>query len=446
MLIPALFLLIEHRSNISNLKEQYNDNKQAMLVELRAAIGEASRVLDLIEAQTNLTSSKEKNLLKYSFLLKSEELIKYTNFFTLPNIKHITANGVQINLDLKAGIKITKHTSKNIIVGEIDVPYITLLQKKHNLYGLGSKLIAKNYQIELPIKSFQPPSFTKYLTSKKYMILLLFILYITLIFLLRAIYFIIIQKATDARKTEYNSIYQRLGNKITENTTLKQQINNYQRKLSLLKNTIISRLKFTNEIYPQPYKIKSLTNISKSLTPQQYFDILNKVSILFDLTKLPNRVGPCDIKEVVEQATTMLGFEAYDRNIIIKTSYINSFNIESDYSKLVIIFYNLLKRAIKRTPENTEVNISIDVLKTKLHVVIKDNGFTFFEEEIKKMLLCKEIRDNISVELKEVVNLASSINSVVEESLGSGGNEIELLLPMKLNTELRSKTNVVQIF
>lgn len=60
--------------------------------------------------------------------------------------------------------------------------------------------------------------------------------------------------------------------------------------------------------------------------------------------------------------------------------------VVADYDKLIQVFYNLLENAIKYSPENEPINISMDYKKPYLNVKIRDEGAGIAMERLKQIV------------------------------------------------------------
>ena len=456
MFTAFIFLLKEYNSDLVYLKRDYDNNTKKLKSELAQSISQVSGVLELIEHRLSNNSIKQVFQTKYHLMLRGEGLMKYGAFFYTINKdlkKNHKLKQIVISVDEDNGLQVQKILSSVVIVGIINNSYLNMLRDKYNLDFYSdddsqvTKITLAEYNLAIPVKKFKYPQVSQLLLKKRFMILLLIFLCVLLIVSFNYIYWQLLFRAKEEQKADYNLLYEKLSDKITKNSDLKAQIKDYKNKLTLLEDSIASRLKFVNEVYPQPREVVELIRIAKKLKSDKHVEFLKQINTLFDLTELPNKVVPCNVEHIINQVKSILGFEAYKRDVSVKVTYMNNMIIHSDQLKLTLIIYGLLKRAVKRTPQQMGVSINVKVEQTKVEILIKDYGFNFFEGEIKKMLLNSDVCDNIALELAEIEVLSGSISGVVKESLGGDSNEIKLLLPIKLNKNLRSnQADVVQIF
>lgn len=55
--------------------------------------------------------------------------------------------------------------------------------------------------------------------------------------------------------------------------------------------------------------------------------------------------------------------------------------VQGDRDKLTVVIQNLLGNAVKYTPENGEVNVSVDLSATELNIEVRDSGIGISEED-----------------------------------------------------------------
>jgi signal transduction histidine kinase len=72
-----------------------------------------------------------------------------------------------------------------------------------------------------------------------------------------------------------------------------------------------------------------------------------------------------------------------DKNIIVKKNIQNDVNMMGDTDYLKRIFINILSNAIKYTDENGTVSISLEQIKDKTRITVKDTGIGIPKEDLK---------------------------------------------------------------
>lgn len=102
---------------------------------------------------------------------------------------------------------------------------------------------------------------------------------------------------------------------------------------------------------------------------------------LLDVTKITKNKLVLSLKQVnahkeLEHTLSLVRHDADDKNITIETEFNATENhIEADPTRLQQIFVNIVKNAIKFTPENGKIHISTRNLDSEMiRVDIQDSG------------------------------------------------------------------------
>ena len=111
-------------------------------------------------------------------------------------------------------------------------------------------------------------------------------------------------------------------------------------------------------------------------------DIARLESGKFDLLKDEN-----DLREVVEDATDALSQMAKDKSVAVRFSRGDKrLLVDSDHSALVKALRHILHNAIKFTPENGSIAISVKDHGDAFAIVVRDTGIGMEEREIARLL------------------------------------------------------------
>ena len=120
-----------------------------------------------------------------------------------------------------------------------------------------------------------------------------------------------------------------------------------------------------------------------------YDEIIRLSKIVNDLDKLTSydnkeiqlNKTKFDIKKLLSTVVNNMESDFKVKNINVDIDG-NSETIEADKDKITQVFINLLSNAIKYTNKNGEVHITIDSLKDKIKVTVKDNGIGISESDL----------------------------------------------------------------
>jgi signal transduction histidine kinase len=174
-------------------------------------------------------------------------------------------------------------------------------------------------------------------------------------------------------------------------------------------------------------------------------DLLAILNDVLDLAKLENskfilEINPCDIQNYIQ--TTLHFFQLYVEEKAFKYHY----DIDSTIPKKLLadslrikqILNNLISNALKFTPENGEVNITIKLLSknhnmARLEFKVSDSGIGIKEEEIQKIQQAFMQADNSSTRVYGGTGLGLSIVTHLLELMGS-------------HLEIKSEVNVGSTF
>ncbi|WP_135606679.1 sensor histidine kinase [Methanococcoides sp. NM1] len=115
------------------------------------------------------------------------------------------------------------------------------------------------------------------------------------------------------------------------------------------------------------------------------------VDDLLDISRIESgrmKFNPEDVnvRDIVETSLQTVEKQAKDKGIDIKVGYLEeSLTIKTDKDKLIRVFVNLLTNAIKFTPHNGEVEISVTDFGDHIQASIRDNGIGISAEKREKI-------------------------------------------------------------
>lgn len=93
------------------------------------------------------------------------------------------------------------------------------------------------------------------------------------------------------------------------------------------------------------------------------------------------------LNDIIKRTINRLQYHYPDRELQYQNSLPNSEDIVvADYDKLIQVFYNLLENAIKYSPEDEPIGISMDFRKPHLVVKIRDKGVGIEFDRLKQIL------------------------------------------------------------
>jgi len=97
---------------------------------------------------------------------------------------------------------------------------------------------------------------------------------------------------------------------------------------------------------------------------------------LLKLAKSENEIidtGKISLEEVITEAYSKVESLAKQKSIVFDTS-LKNINVNGDKSSLVELFLILFDNAIKYSPKNSKIKVTMEIEKNKILVTVKDNG------------------------------------------------------------------------
>ncbi|HEY3873915.1 MAG TPA: ATP-binding protein [Candidatus Kapabacteria bacterium] len=142
--------------------------------------------------------------------------------------------------------------------------------------------------------------------------------------------------------------------------------------------------------------VQMLQEENTSAEMQQWLDIIERntqlevrlIDDLLDLTRISNgklrlKNETANLNEIVQSALSMYGEEIRAKNLQLETHWdAKGPFVEGDPARLQQIFWNLLKNAIKFTPEGKCITVRTSDGNGRVTVEVEDTGMGMTEEEI----------------------------------------------------------------
>jgi len=148
--------------------------------------------------------------------------------------------------------------------------------------------------------------------------------------------------------------------------------------LTLLKQDHLildKRIKFTNS---------AITNTKKMMNSLDNFLNLTTVDKSSSFEKIKSSITISDFKEDI-CSTFLANLEIKNIKLYFKTNAEKSLVINYDVESLMIIVNNLISNAIKYSNSNTSIYLTLNFTKSKMLLMVKDEGFGIAEDEKDKV-------------------------------------------------------------
>lgn len=101
-------------------------------------------------------------------------------------------------------------------------------------------------------------------------------------------------------------------------------------------------------------------------------DLLDMSAILSG--KVPLEIGPVDLADVLERARETIEPMARQKQITVDTEYLPVPMLQGDAGRLKQVFWNLLANAVKFTPENGHIRLSVHPSPEGVVATVRDTG------------------------------------------------------------------------
>lgn len=92
-----------------------------------------------------------------------------------------------------------------------------------------------------------------------------------------------------------------------------------------------------------------------------------------------------DVRELISHNFSILKGPAANKNIELRSEVEEESCVFADYNMVNTVFRNLISNAIKFTPENGRISVSVQKSKTHVSFFVKDNGVGMEKEDIDKL-------------------------------------------------------------
>lgn len=152
--------------------------------------------------------------------------------------------------------------------------------------------------------------------------------------------------------------------------------------------------------------IKKVTNFS-----QQYLDLAKIESGVIQYN-----MEPVDLIIIIKPIINEIKLVANTKNIILELNSVAVPKIMADTDKVSIIFYNLISNAVKYTPENGMIKVSIEPCELGVQIAVQDSGIGIAKNEIPNIFTRFYQASNI----KKVKNTGSGIGLAIVKAYTEG--------------------------
>lgn len=105
----------------------------------------------------------------------------------------------------------------------------------------------------------------------------------------------------------------------------------------------------------------------------------------FDSGKISLELACVDLPKLAGEMIDFFQPMADENKIKIKTEFCNSASLVADRTKLTQVLSNLLDNAIKFTPQDGEITVSLAVKEEEIYLYVSDNGIGIPEEHLDKI-------------------------------------------------------------
>ena len=141
-----------------------------------------------------------------------------------------------------------------------------------------------------------------------------------------------------------------------------------------------------NKVREPEYYMRSLETI-KSET-NQIQTIVDNLLMLTKYTKenIEQTFTSCSLDSILLETINKYNKQLQDKNIKLHLKKFESITLEGNALLLTTIFSNLIDNAIKYTPNNKNIFISLYMQKEKIHFLIQDEGIGINKEQLEKVM------------------------------------------------------------
>ncbi|MCW9027180.1 MAG: ATP-binding protein, partial [Thiovulaceae bacterium] len=185
--------------------------------------------------------------------------------------------------------------------------------------------------------------------------------------------------------------------------------------------------------------------------------LLSIINDILDFSKIETgkmdlEYYPCDIKQLLNDTSTIFSELVGSKNITFETSVNEKIPncLLVDQLRLKQVVFNLLSNAVKFTPENGSITLTANVVNSMLHCSVKDNGIGIAKENQLKIFEAFGQEDGSTTRKFGGTGLGLSISSKLISMMGgilnvksevSKGSEFYFDIPIHLCRENISVSN-----
>ena len=205
--------------------------------------------------------------------------------------------------------------------------------------------------------------------------------------------------------------------------------------------TPLTRLRGTAELALQPGAEPAATREALVDCIEESERVLNMLNTLMDITEAETGMmklqrEPVDLCHLVREVVELYEYVAEERSVAVRVELPAPCEVSVDRNRMRQVFANLLDNAIKYTPENGVVTISVRDEPERVVVLFRDTGIGIAPEEHDK-IWARLYRSDKSRSRHGLGLGLSLVKAVVEAHRGSvavtsrlgGGSEFAVLLP-----------------
>lgn len=175
--------------------------------------------------------------------------------------------------------------------------------------------------------------------------------------------------------------------------------------------------------------------------------LLEMINELLDITRIDKgiivlKTIKCDLVSILQKHVDDFHFQASKKKISISfKSELTKFEIEIDPNRIEEVISNLIDNAIKYSPQNTKVIVSLEHYEDKVKICVKDEGLGIKENELKFLFKLfssnnistlptgEESRTGLGLAICKKVIDAHNGEIIVESKVGMG-TQFSILLPI----------------
>jgi signal transduction histidine kinase len=148
------------------------------------------------------------------------------------------------------------------------------------------------------------------------------------------------------------------------------------------------------------------------------------------------------VRFIKELIIDILNSSAYEERLIHFQCNKDNISMSFDATLLTRAFHNLILNAFIHGDENTEVNLSINIIKDKIQIIIRDNGKGMNREEVNKLFIRYYRGTNTGQKAegtglglaiaKQIIELHKGI--ITADSNPGVGTSFQILFPVSIDT------------